>query len=75
MNTELIDSPEMINDDPYTEGWIVRIKPSKKGEMRTLMRADEYEEHVKETSEDEEEEAEEEDEDKELEIEDEDDEE
>ena len=26
-NEELFDNPELINDDPYGKGWIVRIKP------------------------------------------------
>ena len=65
VNTELIDSPEMINEAPYSEGWIARIKPSKRGELRGLFTAEEYEEHIKEQSEaadDEEEEEEEEEE-------------
>lgn len=65
VNTELIDSPEIINDEPYGEGWIARIKLSKKSELRTLLSAEEYEEHVKEQAESEEEEGEEEEEEEE----------
>jgi glycine cleavage system H protein len=75
VNTELIDSPETINENPYGEGWIARIKLSKKSELRGLLSAEEYEEHVKEQSEsdeDEEEEKEEEEEPEPLEDEDED---
>jgi len=27
-NTELVDSPELLNEDPYIKGWIYKIKPS-----------------------------------------------
>ncbi|MFH0810020.1 MAG: glycine cleavage system protein GcvH [Pseudomonadota bacterium] len=60
VNTELIDSPEIINEEPYGEGWIARIKPSTRSELRTLFTADEYEEHIKEESEEDEDEEEEE---------------
>jgi glycine cleavage system H protein len=62
VNTELIDSPETINENPYGEGWIARIKLSKKSELRGLLSAEEYEEHVKEQSESDEDEEEEEEE-------------
>jgi glycine cleavage system H protein len=69
VNTDLIDSPEMINDDPYREGWIARLRPRKRGEMRTLLSAEEYEEHIKEQSEAMEEEEPEEEEEEESDIE------
>lgn len=50
VNTELIDSPEIVNEDCYHEGWIARLQPSKRGELRTLLASEEYEEHVKEHS-------------------------
>jgi glycine cleavage system H protein len=74
VNTELLDSPEAINAEPYGEGWIARIKPSKKSELRSLLTADQYEDHVKETAEDLDEEEEEEEDEEEVEpLEDEDD--
>lgn len=69
VNTELIDSPEIINDDPYQEGWIARILPRKRGELRSLLSADEYEEHIKEQSEAAEEEEPEEEEEEESDLE------
>ena len=57
-NEELEDSPELINESPYDEGWIAKIKPSDfDGEAGNLMKAgpdfekfidDESKKHAKE---------------------------
>ena len=39
-NAEVEQSPELINSDPYGEGWLVSIEPS--GEAEGLLTADEY---------------------------------
>ncbi|MDQ3914168.1 MAG: glycine cleavage system protein GcvH [Actinomycetota bacterium] len=39
-NAEVEQSPELINSDPYGEGWLVSIEPS--GEAEGLITADEY---------------------------------
>ena len=36
-NTELEDTPELINDDPYGAGWMIRIKPSNPAEFDDLL--------------------------------------
>lgn len=36
-NTALNNSPELINSDPFGEGWIVKIKPSNLGDLSELM--------------------------------------
>ena len=42
VNTDLEDEPEKINTDPYNEGWICKIKPSKlSDEWPSLMTVDE----------------------------------
>jgi glycine cleavage system H protein len=43
VNETLADSPEKINDDPYGEGWLVRIKLSDPSETDALMDAAAYE--------------------------------
>ena len=43
VNTALGDNPEAINDDPYGEGWMVRVKLSDPGEKDALMDAKAYE--------------------------------
>jgi glycine cleavage system H protein len=37
VNTALADKPETINEDPYGEGWLVRVKLSDDGERESLM--------------------------------------
>ncbi len=41
-NTELEDAPELINDDPYGAGWMIRIKPSNPAEFDDLLDGDGY---------------------------------
>ena len=36
--------PNIVNEDPYHEGWLVEIKVSDENELEELMDADEYEE-------------------------------
>jgi len=45
-NDALVDAPQKVNDDPYGEGWIVRIKMSDAKESASLMDADAYEKHT-----------------------------
>jgi glycine cleavage system H protein len=51
VNDPLIDSPEMINEDCYGEGWMIKIEISNKDELDELMSAEEYEAYIKEESE------------------------
>jgi glycine cleavage system H protein len=43
VNDTLGDSPETINEDPYGEGWLVKVKLSDPSEVDTLMDAAAYE--------------------------------
>jgi glycine cleavage system H protein len=43
VNDALGDSPETINDDPYGEGWLVKVKLSDASEQGTLLDAAAYE--------------------------------
>jgi glycine cleavage system H protein len=43
VNQALGDSPGLINNDPYGEGWIVRIEPGDPAHVENLMDAAEYE--------------------------------
>jgi len=40
------DNPALINESPYNDGWIVKIKISDPSELEDLMNADEYEAEV-----------------------------
>jgi glycine cleavage system H protein len=42
VNEELEDSPERINDDPYGDGWMYRVKLDDVAEIDGLMNADSY---------------------------------
>ncbi|MDP1848921.1 MAG: glycine cleavage system protein GcvH [Solirubrobacteraceae bacterium] len=42
VNTALSDGAEAINEDPYGEGWMVRVKLSDPGEADSLMDRDAY---------------------------------
>ena len=42
INEELIDQPEIINEECYGTGWIIKIKPSDAAEIKSLLDADGY---------------------------------
>ena len=46
INEELIEHPELINKSPYESGWIVKIKPQKKGQLDSLMTQEQYDKFV-----------------------------
>lgn len=45
-NDGLADSPELINTDPYGEGWIFRVRPENSEALHELMDADAYKEFL-----------------------------
>ncbi|HYZ92367.1 MAG TPA: glycine cleavage system protein GcvH [Actinomycetota bacterium] len=45
-NEEVISGPELVNEDPYGEGWLVAIRPDDPAELDGLMDASSYEELV-----------------------------
>jgi len=46
VNDVLADSPELINSDPYGEGWLMRIQPEDAGAVEALMSAQDYEQFL-----------------------------
>ena len=46
MNEGLEDNPELINDDPYGKGWIIKMKISDQNELGDLLSADAYKELI-----------------------------
>ena len=46
VNEALAEKPELVNTDPYGDGWMVRVKVSTPEEVDELMDAEEYEEYV-----------------------------
>ena len=49
INEELGDSPEKLNESPYDDGWIIKIKSSASEEMSFLLTADQYKEEIGKT--------------------------
>ena len=49
-NQTLNDEPEKVNTDPYGDGWMVRIRISKTGEVDSLLSPAEYEDFIKSES-------------------------
>ena len=48
VNQKVVDAPETVNEDPYGEGWLVRIRMSDASELDGLMDVDAYRAHVAE---------------------------
>lgn len=46
VNTPLIDAPEQIGDDPYGEGWLLKVRVDDPGELEDALSASEYREQV-----------------------------
>jgi len=47
VNAALEDAPELVNNSPYEDGWMVDIQPSNSGEMEQLMDKNAYLEKLK----------------------------
>ncbi|OIB56493.1 glycine cleavage system protein GcvH [Natrialba sp. SSL1] len=46
INEELFNAPELVNDDPFGDGWMLEIDPADADELENLLSADEYEAQV-----------------------------
>ncbi len=51
VNEALEDMPELLNEDPYNEGWIIKLEMENAGELEGLMSKEEYEKHVQQEEE------------------------
>ena len=48
---DLVSTPELINDDPYGDAWLIRVEMSDTSEVEHLMSAQEYKDYVEEEGE------------------------
>ncbi len=52
VNEELLDKPELVNQDPYGQGWMAKIKPASREELerdlKALMTAEQYASYIEE---------------------------
>jgi len=46
VNIELEDDPELVNNDPYDKGWMVKIKVSDASQIEELLSADDYQDVI-----------------------------
>jgi glycine cleavage system H protein len=46
VNEDLAESPEVVNEDPYGDGWLIKVKVSDPADLDDLMDSDEYEQMV-----------------------------
>ena len=47
VNPALTDDPELLNDDPHADGWLVKVKFSTADDLKNLMSAERYEEFLR----------------------------
>jgi glycine cleavage system H protein len=50
INQPLLSAPELVNEDPYNDGWLVKVEIKDTSEIDDLMSADEYKGYVEENS-------------------------
>ena len=50
VNEALTDKPELVNTDPYGDGWMIKVKVVNADEVDELMSAEEYEEYIEKES-------------------------
>lgn len=48
VNQKVVDAPETVNDDPYGEAWLIRIRLSDPSEVDSLLDADAYKQFLSE---------------------------
>lgn len=46
VNDEVLDTPSLVNDDPYDSGWLLELELEDQDELKQLMSADDYAEYV-----------------------------
>jgi glycine cleavage system H protein len=47
INEAVVDDPELINEDPHGEGWLIKVRFSSAADLKQLMNAEQYEEYAK----------------------------
>ena len=45
-NSSLSDNPEILNQDPYSQGWLARLEISDESELQNLMDYEQYQQHL-----------------------------
>ena len=45
-NENLFDAPELVNEDPFGEGWMLEVELEDESDLEALLSADEYEDQI-----------------------------
>ena len=45
-NEQLKDTPDLVNKDPYGEGWLIKIKIANQAQLNDLLKAADYQKHT-----------------------------
>jgi glycine cleavage system H protein len=46
VNDDLFDAPELVNEDPFGDGWMLELDPADESELDDLLSPDEYEDQI-----------------------------
>jgi glycine cleavage system H protein len=46
VNDAAVGEPQKLNDAPYEDGWLIRVRPDNADELNNLMTAEQYDQHV-----------------------------
>jgi glycine cleavage system H protein len=46
VNAELVDQPQTVNDDPYSNGWMIKVKADDSSQVEQLLTAAQYSEQT-----------------------------
>ena len=50
VNDHLTEKPDLVNSDPYGDGWMVKIRMTDMSELEQLMSAEDYDDYIKSES-------------------------
>ncbi|CAM2842841.1 glycine cleavage system protein GcvH [Legionella worsleiensis] len=48
INDAVVENPAIVNTDPYSTGWLVKIKPNNPSQINELLSADQYQNEIAE---------------------------
>ncbi len=46
VNDDLVDAPELVNEEPYGDGWMLDVEIDDESELEELLSSDEYEDQI-----------------------------
>ncbi len=50
VNQPLLDAPELLNEDPYIDGWMIKVEVNDNPDLEDLMSEDDYKAYIEEKS-------------------------